>query len=67
MLWRALTEVARHAGHGLAVLLRVYANCIDGQGTANRIGDASMATSQADASWKQPARVCSRNSRNFWP
>ena len=36
------TEVARRAGHGVAVLLRVYAHCIDGQaGPANqRIGDA---------------------------
>jgi integrase len=36
------TEVARRAGHGVAVLLKVYANCIDGQaGAANqRIGDA---------------------------
>jgi hypothetical protein len=25
------TEVARRAGHGVAVLLKVYANCIDGQ------------------------------------
>jgi integrase len=36
------TETARRAGHGLAVLLRVYANCIDGQATAanQRISDA---------------------------
>jgi integrase len=36
------TEVARRAGHGVAVLLKVYANCIDGQaGAANkRINDA---------------------------
>jgi hypothetical protein len=36
------TEVARRAGHGVAVLLTVYANCIDGQaGPANeRISDA---------------------------
>jgi integrase len=36
------TEVARRAGHGIAVLLKVYANCIDGQAaTANgRISDA---------------------------
>ncbi len=35
------TEVARRAGHGVAVLLKVYANCIDGQAaTANqRIDD----------------------------
>jgi integrase len=36
------TEVARRAGHGVAVLLKIYANCIDGQaGPANqRISDA---------------------------
>ena len=27
-------EVARRAGHGVAVLLKVYANCIDGQADA---------------------------------
>ena len=25
------TEVARRAGHGVAVLLKIYAHCIDGQ------------------------------------
>ena len=36
------TEVARRAGHGVAVLLKVYANCIDGQADAanQRIGTA---------------------------
>ena len=36
------TEVARRAGHGVAVLLKIYAHCIDGQSdTANkRITDA---------------------------
>ena len=36
------TEVARRAGHGIAVLLKVYANCIDGQASAanQRINDA---------------------------
>jgi hypothetical protein len=36
------TEVARRAGQGVAVLLKVYANCIDGQARAanQRIGDA---------------------------
>ena len=36
------TEDARCSGHGVAVLLRVYANCIDGQASAanQRIGDA---------------------------
>jgi hypothetical protein len=37
------TEVARRAGHGVAVLLKIYAHCIDGQADAanKRITDAS--------------------------
>ena len=32
------TEVARRAGHGVAVLLKVYANCVEGQDTtANQL------------------------------
>lgn len=36
------TEVARRLGHSVAVLLRVYANCIDWgeDGMNDRIGDA---------------------------
>lgn len=36
------TEVARRAGHGVAVLLKIYAHCIDGQANAanKRITDA---------------------------
>ena len=36
------TEVARRAGHGVAVLLTIYAHCIDGQATAanQRIAEA---------------------------
>jgi integrase len=36
------TEVARRAGHSVAVLLKVYAHCIDGQDTTvnKRIADA---------------------------
>ena len=36
------TEIARRAGHGVAVLLKVYAHCIDGQADAanQRITDA---------------------------
>jgi hypothetical protein len=36
------TAVARRAGHSVAVLLKVSANCIDGQATAvnHRISDA---------------------------
>jgi integrase len=39
------TEVARRAGHGVAVLLKVYAHCIDGQADAanHRITDALAA------------------------
>ncbi len=35
-------DVARRAGHGVAALLKVYANCIDGQATTanQRINDA---------------------------
>jgi integrase len=28
------TEIARRAGHGVAVLLKIYAHCIDGQADA---------------------------------
>jgi hypothetical protein len=36
------TEVARRAGHGVAVLLKIYAHCIDRQADAadQRITDA---------------------------
>ena len=36
------TEVAHRAGHGVAVLLKIYAHCIDGQADAanRRITDA---------------------------
>ena len=39
------TEVARSAGHGVAVLLKIYAHCIDGQADAanQRITDALSA------------------------
>ena len=46
------TEVARRAGHGVAVLLKIYAHCIDGQADAanQRITDAlgEPETSEAD-------------------
>jgi integrase len=43
------TEVARRAGHGVAVLLKIYAHCIDGQADAanQRISDA-LGTAEAD-------------------
>jgi len=36
------TEAARRAGHGVAVLLKIYAHCIDGHASAvsQRITDA---------------------------
>jgi hypothetical protein len=45
------TEVARRAGHGVAVLLKIYAHCIDGRADAanNRITDAlGIAESEPD-------------------
>jgi hypothetical protein len=43
------TEVARRAGHGVAVLLKIYAHCIDGQADAanQRITDA-LGTTEPD-------------------
>jgi hypothetical protein len=43
------TEVARRATHGVAVLLKIYAHCIDGQADAvnQRITDA-LGTTEAD-------------------
>jgi len=43
------TEVARRAGHGVAVLLKIYAHCIDGQDAAanQRIADA-LGTPEAE-------------------
>ena len=44
------TEVARRAGHGVAVLLKIYAHCIDGQADAanQRIADA-LGTTESDS------------------
>ena len=43
------TEGARRAGHGVAVLLKIYAHCIDGQADAanQRITDALATPSKA--------------------
>ena len=52
-LWRnsgvPATEVARRTGHGVAVLLKIYAHCIDGQADAanQRITDA-LGTPEAE-------------------
>jgi hypothetical protein len=36
------TEVARRAGHGVAVLLKIYAHCIDGQADAANPAGGSL-------------------------
>jgi len=45
------TEVARRAGHSVAVLLKVYAHCIDGQADSvnKRIADALGGAEDAGA------------------
>lgn len=48
------TEVARRAGHGVAVLLKIYAHCIDGQAVAanKRITDAlGTQDTQPNVTW----------------
>jgi integrase len=44
------TEVARRAGHSVAVLLKIYAHCIDGQADAanKRIADALRSDGTSD-------------------
>jgi hypothetical protein len=43
------TEVARRAGHGVAVLLKIYAHCIDGQAdVANRRITDALSTPEAE-------------------
>jgi hypothetical protein len=43
------TEVARRAGHGVAVLLKIYTHCLDGQADAanKRVTDA-LSTPKAE-------------------
>jgi integrase len=44
------TEVARRAGHGVAVLLKIYAHCIDGQaGAANKRINGALSAPEPDA------------------
>jgi hypothetical protein len=47
------TEVARRAGHCVAVLLKIYAHCIDGQADAanKRITDALGAQDTQSTGW----------------
>jgi hypothetical protein len=42
------TEVARRAGHGVAVLLKIYAHCIDGQADAANHRIAGALSEAAD-------------------
>jgi hypothetical protein len=44
------TEVARRAGHGVAVLLKIYAHCIDGQAdAANQRITRALGTTEPDS------------------
>ena len=49
------TEVARRAGHSVAVLLKIYAHCIDGQAEAasKRIADALGGTDDSPDNYGQ--------------
>jgi len=49
------TEVARRAGHSVAVLLKIYAHCIDGQADAanKRIADALGGTDDSPDNYGQ--------------
>ena len=40
------TEVARRAGHGVAVLLKIYAHCVDGQAAANQRITGALGTTE---------------------
>jgi hypothetical protein len=55
------TEVARRAGHGVAVLLKIYAHCIDGQADAanQRITDA-LSEEQDENEGEDGAHDCQR-------
>jgi hypothetical protein len=52
------TEVARRAGHGVAVLLKIYAHSIDGQAdTASKsITDALTTQDTEQDPWSSPQR-----------
>ena len=54
------TEVARRAGHGVAVLLKIYAHCIDGQADAvnQRITDALGTQDKGKTLARETATVC---------
>ena len=59
------TEVARHAGHGVAVLLKVYAHCIDGQAdAANRRMTDALGTQDTSLSQNPVTRQPTTASRH---
>jgi hypothetical protein len=56
------TEAARRAGHGVAVLLKVYAHCIDGQdNAANKRIDDALGTGDFQAGLPAKMRTRSRH------
>jgi hypothetical protein len=57
------TEVARRAGHGVAVLLKIYAHCIGGQTDAanRRITDASAPWTPSPALTARRTATASRH------
>ena len=64
------TEVACRAGHGVAVLLKVYAHCIDSQADAankhitSALGDARGAEGDEDTG-EEPSLTARRNPVGF--
>jgi hypothetical protein len=60
------TEVARRAGHGVAVLLKVYAHCIDGQANAanTRINEALGTRIPSPTPLTRAMRATARMSRH---
>ena len=61
------TEVARRAGHGVAVMLAVYANCVDGEEQAvnARIERPSRATPSVEH-WARPKGLSPGLTGNLW-
>jgi hypothetical protein len=57
------TEVARRTGHGVAVLLKIYAHCIDGQADAanQRVTDALGTTEPESAPAVKKTTTASRH------
>lgn len=60
----AAPDVAERAGHGVEVLLRVYAKCIDGGGRCSQPADRSCA--RRVVALLRPTRLIPRISRDRW-